>query len=295
MKHIETTYDPLIKANYDLYSTTLFELKDLVKSWYGEINLTHFDERNSNNNNNEKHIFEMKKAGVLSNFFFAYKEDNKYYLMDGYNRLLSNYSDLQIDSPVYIKIITDKLEDHHLMHIMFYLNMWKLNNTRLSGFETQDFLDRGFRLFIYSKFNIELYSYSTWGDRTRNTRDMEILDKYFVSETKYAGYFKWKYNGITKLFSNKQVVNDFRDIIKSNDYLKEPFKNFNMFLEGYVMFLSYLRVKENEDEYHFHTFLDLLYADKKFYKKLCGMSGTDSTRINIYNFFRNLDLNNGLL
>ena len=295
MKKIDTSYDPLIKTNYDLYSTTLFELKDLVKTWYSDVELKEFDERFMRNDDRDvQSYYEMKKSGVVCNYFFVYKEDDRYYLMDGFNRLLTNYSNVPLDVPIYLKIITDKLEDAHLMSIMFYLNMWKLNNTRLGGFETKDFLDRGFRLFIYSKFNIVLYDYNStsWKERTRNTKDKDILDKYFVSETNYAGYFKWGYDEISILFSNKQVVNDFRELLKGNDYLTEPFRNYEMFLEGYAMFISYLRVKGNEDRLYFQTFLDLLYEDKKFYKKLCGMSGTDSTRINIYKFFRNLDPKN---
>lgn len=51
------------------------------------------------------------------------------------------------------------------------------------------------------------------------------------------------------------------------------------------MFLARKRVSGDSSEYDFKDFLEKLYADKKFYKKLITMSGNDSTRKNIFNFF----------
>lgn len=94
----------------------------------------------------------------------------------------------------------------------------------------------------------------------------------------------------SELFSRKNVINDIKEIIKNNDYyLTQPFKNYNKFLEGFCLYLSYLRLKGDEDEHKFETYLNKLYENKSFFKKLQGMSGTDSTRKNIFKFFRTLE------
>lgn len=58
-----------------------------------------------------------------------------------------------------------------------------------------------------------------------------------------------------------------------------------MFINGFIMFLARKRVSGDSSEYDFNDFLNKLYDDKKFYKKLITMSGNDSTRKNIFNFF----------
>ncbi len=171
---------------------------------------------------------------------------------------------------------------------MFQLNLWKLaqGSSINGGFRIFDFLDRGFRLFLYSKFNIEFYRYDDYDTRKRNQHDIEVLDHYFVNEHDFAGYFKYKYDELFILMNNPEVLNDFREILKANDYLEEPFGNYRWFLYGYAMYISELRVKGDKMPYKFETFLEKLYADKKFFKKLVNMSGNDSTRKNIYHFFR---------
>jgi hypothetical protein len=52
------------------------------------------------------------------------------------------------------------------------------------------------------------------------------------------------------------------------------------------MYLASKRVHGDDGEYKFQTYIDKLKSDKKFFTKLQGMAGNDSTRKNIYNFFR---------
>jgi len=155
MKKIDQGYDNLLGSSYELHSIQLSELKNLAKSWYEGVDLTKFDNRFTLNIEREEGNFiEMKKSGLTSNYFFAYKEDDKFYLMDGFNRLFTDYGKIDIDCTVYLKILVDKLEDHQLMHIMFRLNMWKLQGDNQCGFKPDDFFDRGFRLLLSKKFNI---------------------------------------------------------------------------------------------------------------------------------------------
>ena len=287
MKKIDEGYDNLLKSKYELYSVQLFELRDLAKSWYKDINFKEFDNRHIRSGN-ENEFIEMKRTGITCNYFFAYRENDKYYLLDGFNRLFTDYGQIKIDCTVYLKVLVDTLEDSQLMYIMFTLNMWKLYKSSYSGngFHINDFLDRGFRLFVHSKFGIDFYTWKEWDDRTRNKKDIDVLEYYFIKERDFCGYFKFNIDEVAILFSRKNIVNDIREIIKCNNYLTPPFNNYEDFLSGFIMYMTENRVNGDDDEYKFQTYLDKLYADKKFFKKLQGMSGNESTRKNIYYFFR---------
>lgn len=295
MKKLDTTYDNIIETNYDLFSVKLSELKTLAKSWYLDTDLKKFDNRwVRDDNRDEKNFIEMKKSGLICNLFFAYIEDGKYYLLDGFNRLFTDYGAIEQDTTIYLKVITDKLPDHKLMGIMYRLNMWKLSsdNNINGGFKVNDFFDRGFRLLLNTKFNIQLYDYknSEYDKRTRDNDDLKIIDKYFVYEYEEASYFKTSFQGVNILLSQENIINDIKALIKGNDYLKSPFGNYSMFLEGFAMYLAYLRYKRNTKQYEFDFFLNKLYENKAFFKKLQGMSGNESTRKNIYKFYRDLNL-----
>jgi hypothetical protein len=287
MKKLETTFDDLLGCNYSLYSVRYSELMDTVKSWYDGYNLKEFDNRFTGNPRYEVDFKVMRKSGLLTNLFYAYKEEDKFYLLDGFNRLLANYGELDKNTTVYIKIIEDKLEDFQLMSLMFNLNLWKLYNENYGGFTLKDFIDRGFRLFLKSKFNVELYYCKTYDERVKYKDDIRILEEYFINEDETSGNFKYDYKHVARLFLNENLLGDFRDLLLNNNYLKQPFSNFHMFLEGYAKFLSWRRLNSDNTQYKFIDFLEILYRDKVFFKKLQGMSGNDSTRKNIYKFFRN--------
>ena len=91
---------------------------------------------------------------------------------------------------------------------------------------------------------------------------------------------------------HENVINDLKAIIDGNNYLKNPFGNYHLFLKGFAMYLAFLRFCGNNTPYRFDYFLEKLYADKAFFKKLQGMSGNDSTRKNIFHFYRGLKLDN---
>ncbi len=298
MKLLETNFDTVIKTDYELYSVKLSELKSLALSWYEGIDLKEFDRRTlyEIDERDENNTRQMKLSGVVCNFFFAYKNNSRFYLMDGFNRLFTDYGDiLSLDPSVYIKVITTDLKDHELMLAMFRLNMWKLNVAGFShnGFRIDDYLDRGFKLFLYSKFGIEIYrrpSHVKYESRTRYTDDVDIINYYFINESEMSGDFKTSYAGVRILMGNENIVNDLKAIIDGNNYLESPFRNYEKFLQGFAMYLAFLRYKGNNTPYQFEYFLEKLYADKTFFKKLQGMSWTDSTRKNIYHFYRDLKL-----
>ncbi len=288
MIKIDNDFDQIFKVNYELHKSTLNEFKELAKSWY-DFDLTKFDDRNDYRID-EKVVIETKRAGLLSNYIYVYKEGDKYYLIDGFNRIFTDYSLLDENPTLYIKVITDKLEDNHLMWIMFNLNMWKLSG-RGSEYRINYFFDRGLKLLLFSKFGIELYKFDrkNYSDRQYNKEDIYILDYYFKNERESVDYFKFDLDETSKLFSNKQIINNIKQIVKINKYRVELFNNYDMFINGFVMFLSRMRVSGDSSEYVFKDFLEKLYADKKFYKKLITMSGNDSTRKNIYNFYKKFE------
>lgn len=295
MKLIDTGYDELLNSNYELYSVKFNDLKTLVKSWYGDINFREFDERQFIESRDERDILECKKSGIVSNLFFAYKNNDKYYLLDGFNRLLTNYVDFNVEQIVYIKILIDDLKDHELIKVMYHLNTWKL-----SGSPFSDFFDRGMKLLLYKKFNIEFYdydkqsvrektgiNYGMWNLRERDKCDIEALKYYFRYDSNFGeGVLFVGDFGIT--LTNTKFIDDLREIIKSNDYLNPPFKNYGLFFYGFIKHISKLRRRGNTDEHKFETYLELLKTNKTFFKKLQGMCGNDSTRINVANFFNNL-------
>lgn len=284
MKKIDTEFDSILKVNYDLCKSTLNDFKELVKSWY-DFDITKLDNR-IDYRINEKVVLSNKKSGLLSNYIYVYKEDDKYYIIDGFNRVLTEYALLEENPTIYIKVITDKLEEHELMWVMFNLNMWKLYG-RDSQYYIKDFFDRGLKLLLLSKFGIDLYKNDneSYLDRKYNKSDIDVLDYYFRNERESVDYFKFDLDDVSKLFSNKQIVNDLKQIVKINKYKDELFNNYDMFINGFIMFLARKRVSGDSSEYDFNDFLNKLYDDKKFYKKLITMSGNDSTRKNIFNFF----------
>lgn len=284
MKKIDTEFDSILKVNYDLCKSTLNDFKELVKSWY-DFDVTKLDNR-IDYRIDENVVLSNKKSGILSNYIYVYKEDDKYYIIDGFNRVLTDYALLEENPTIYIKVITDKLEEHELMWIMFNLNMWKLYGRR-DEYHITDFFDRGFKLVLLSKFGIDLYKNDnkSYIDRKYNKDDIYVLDYYFRNERESVDYFKFDLFDLSKLFSNKQIVNDLKQIVKINKYKDELFNNYDMFINGFIMFLARKRVSGDSGEYDFNYFLNKLYDDKKFYKKLITMSGSDSTRKNIFNFF----------
>jgi hypothetical protein len=288
MNKIDSGYDTLLEANYELHKSTLSELKTTVKSWYPNTDFTEFDNRFIRDSS-EPSFTEMKKAGLSATYFYAYKEDEKYFLLDGFNRLLTDYGKLDLDCTIYIKVITDKLEDHKLMGIMFRLNMWKLQGNGHWDLKPDQFFDRGFRLLLHKKFGIDIYFYTNteYDNRKRDKEDMSVLKYYTRKDQDFCDAFAFSLADFKKLFSNPNIINDLKDLIKANDYRIAPFRNYEMFIQGFARFLSWRRVNGDDGEHKFEAYLAKLKENKSFFKKLGGMSGTDSTRINIYKFFRN--------
>lgn len=298
---IDKGFDSVVESDYILYALPYSKLQEIAKLWYGpNFDFSNFDNRHIRGEYDEAQVIEMKKTGLLCNLFFAYVEDDKYYLLDGFNRLFTNYAEINLDQIVYLKVLTSKLEDHQLMSTMFKLNLWKLYSSGYthSGFRINDFLDRGFKLLLKSKFDIEFYKFpdyknnADWYEkRTHDKEDLDVLEHYFVHESEMTADFKYSYHHVGRLLSNPNVINDFRNIIKANDYKEKPFNNYHLFLNGYMYYLSLMRLKgDDRNIFTLDYFLEKLYADEKFFKKLQGMSGNDSTRKNIYKFFRELNL-----
>lgn len=286
MKLVDSNYDPILKSNYDLFSIQLSELKKLAKSWYPDVNLKDFDDRHLRSSD-EQDLVQMKLTGLASNYFFAYCEDGRYYLMDGFNRLFTEYGQTDIDPPVYLKVLTSSLKDHWLMYIMYMFNMWKLKTSSFHHrFDIVGFMDRGFRLFLYSKFNILFDQNDDYQSRTRKNTDLNELDLYFKKESYDYGIHKYDYSQLAVLFHNERIIEDIREIVKYNDYKEQPFKHYETFFRGFMMYLSERRLKGDMREHKFQTYIDLLQKDTKFYKKLQGMSWTDSTRKNVCKFYR---------
>jgi len=298
MRVIDKGYDPVLDAKFELCSTTYGELKIVSRSWYEGINFNDFDERRPHESD-EKSIKEMKLSGLTSNYFVALRDsDDNYYLLDGFNRLFTDYSQVEFDEmPVYVKVITEELEDWRIMHIMFRLNMWKIQERVFGNFRVIDFFDRGFRLFLYKKFGIKFYSYrihsSNWNERTRDRDDFEPLDMYFRKKWIASSDYSYRLHSLSILMKNKKIIEDIKSILDINNYKDEPFINFRIFFEVYIVFLAEKRIEDEINgvisDYSFEKYFNGIKEDSKFFKKFTGMSGNDSTRKNAYYWFEEFD------
>jgi hypothetical protein len=295
-KVIDKSYDELLKVEYYLIAINFKDLKDIVRSWYEGIDFAEFDERATLRIQPE--FSEMKRAGIICNFFFVYQEGDEHYLLDGFNRLLTDYGEVDVNQTVYVRLITDTLngilKDGDITRIMFHLNTWKLFG-RKDTTKINDYIDRGFRLLLYKKYGITIWK---WGrekedyeNKSRYEDDVIVLTKYIKNESEVWDMYVHTLDNLYKLFSNNKSVEDISEILNGNDYKVAPFKNYNRFLRGYAMFLNRVRISGNEDEHKLETYIDILKKDTKFFKKLQGMSGNDHTRKNIYKFFRNIEKN----
>lgn len=323
MRRIDSGYDDLLRSNYELYAVKFSELKTLARLWYKNLNIKRYDTRSYDNHRKDDNLMEMKLSGIVCNYFFAYREgsktrfDNdpkaqevldrmeaKYYLMDGFNRLFTDYGETGTDNVVYLKVLTDKLEEHHLMEIMFRLNMWKLKGTRNWSY-LSTFFDRGISLFLYAKFRIRLYSYRTvdhyrligFGTSDKKSKityemiertvsDIDMIGEYFkyITDT-YEG--SYGYEHIARLFSNERVVDDFREIVQQNKYSDKhpPFKNYRDFFKVFINMMAFRRLMGDIQECKLETYLKRLEVDTKFFKKLKGMSGNIWTKRAVRQFF----------
>lgn len=287
-KPIESGYDNIANSNYHLYSIPYNEIKIIVRSWYNDVDLTAFDSISEHSNVNE--VIVNKVSGIISNLFFAYHENGRYYLLDGFKRLLTEKGNLDLTENVYIKVYTDMLNEHELNKLLYLFNQWKLNTTSsYYGGLIGNMFDRGIKLFYKVKFNIDIYDWkhnnSAYDNRMRNINDMDILKYYFMYDSDIWQDI-YTNDNLSILMKNERIISDIRNIININNYLIQPFGNYDMFIEGYCKFLSYQRIKNNISDLPFDFYVDELKKDNKFYKKLIGMSGNESTRKNIYNFFK---------
>ena len=284
---IQTGFDKVANSNYVLYSIPYKELVDIVKSWYSDIDVNQFDSRLKYRKYiNEAYEMTNKISGIVSNIFTAYKTSDRYFLLDGYKRLLSDYAFLDVDVDVYIKVYVDELSDTIINKMLFMFNNWKLyNRGHISYVDISNFFDRGMKLFYKSFYDIEFYQYDTYDNKLRYFDDIKVINSYFQNETELFER-ALESDLVLRLMCNVRFIDDIRQILKINDYLKEPFGNYSMFIESYCRFISYMRINGVETDLNFEYYLEELKSDKKLFKKICSMSGTDSTRKNFYAFFK---------
>lgn len=281
MKKLETAKDDILDVEYDLYSMTFKELKDIMHNEYKDINFSDFNE-DSKYNRDSAYETIIKSSGIICNYFFIYKEGYNYYLLDGFNRLFTKEMNIPDDQVVYVKEITSKLEDNKLMTIMFNFNLWKLSQGHRE-YDTKKFFDRGFRLLLYKKYGITIHVNENYKPNIRFKNDFVVLQDYFMGE-KYEWTSHYGYANLKKIFANSQIINDIKQIIKINDYLEPPFKNYYRFVSGFIMYLNRERVRGSEKIYIFNDYLEELKTDK-FFKNLQKRSWTDSTRKAVFRYF----------
>jgi hypothetical protein len=230
-----------------------------------------------------------KKIGLITNIFLAYKENSSFFLLDGFKRLLSTYQTIDIDSPVYIKVLTSQLSDNKLMSLMLELNAWKIPD-RNYGI-ANDLFDRGWMLFLKYKFNFNIYHGSNHGyaERIKYVTDLEMLSAYCKNERETVGYFNLDLIELHHLFNNKRIIDDLNELFIINNWSEssKEFTNQDDFIIGYAMFLSRERLNGNENDLPYEHFLTHFKKETKLFKKITNMSGNDSTRKNIYKFYNN--------
>lgn len=263
---------------YDMWNETKeirLEREENDKYYDERHNYFFNKERKLKSESNQKFIYENSTENnfisLYSEYFDGKKFDGKFYLLDGYRRLLFNFNlfERNTNKDVYVKIYTNTTTDQDIMKLMFNFNMWKIPQG------VDEWFDRGWRLFIYMRLGIE------------------FTQQHFYHLDRYVGDYYIKYRDYSEqetIITSSQFYND----LKAIDYLincekmhHDKGKHFNyQFIEK----LATIRKNGNVNELNIEDwiyFLDLKYQDVDKIKSM-GVHGHYVKRIDslVNDFFK---------
>jgi hypothetical protein len=292
MKLIDEGYDSILDVEYELRSGTMLELKNDFKDYTSGLSLENFD-RSSQDKLDEREYKIIKDSAIISNYFYAYRDHTKLFLVDGFSRLFVKQNLIDDNAIVYLKVIKGPITNNKLMRIMTLLNLWKLSSNTNRETNIKLFFDRGFRLLLFKLYGLTFQKFKCidskhhWGDKN----DLDIIQWYFIKEFDTT-YYHYEFNQTLQLLTNAKFIDDLTEILKVNSYDLVPFNNFEDFFNGFMTFLARNRLRGNMSEIKFETYLQLLKQDTKYFNALQKMCGNDMTRRNIFKWFKQFEVDN---
>lgn len=216
MKKLGTYTDITINEQYDLYQTTLFELRDIMTKRYkdaGIKNIRDFDNENRGGEYDHHNVPSSNVGANMylhNNFFVTQGIGTKdTLLLDGYNRLF--VLDKADDQGVFVKDYSLKLKDRQVIWMLYQLNYWKKARDR----SINHMYDRGFALYTFMKIGINL------ADKEYRSTSLFTLAHRYTSANIWQDYDSYvpdrdKQNGKI-MFENDKFFDDLKLIIQLHE------------------------------------------------------------------------------
>lgn len=276
---VDKNFDDLFKVNYTLYK---YDYNTLVSLFlnnpiYKDVDLASFDTKSKYNKSHSD--ITNKISGIASSIFYGFNDNGNVFLLDGYKRLFTLLEETKdINLIIYIKVFDGPIPNSTLFKMLYTMNSWKLSDNNYS-YTLRDFFDRGFRLFVYVKFNINMdFEYNR-----ENPSFSEMLFSYFT-DVRYDGGFHYKTNEFKTTISKETFIDDLYEMGEIAKLPLDEFKNRKILIEETLGFMSYLRNCGYTGKLTYQMFEDKVKEDKKFFAKLVKMYGNEATNKSILNF-----------
>jgi hypothetical protein len=168
--------------------------------------------------------------------FFILKDNEKYFLLDGFRRLLwYNAPDMDILVRIYDR---EKMSDKDILTMMVNLNHHKFYGG------SQKFYDRGFALLLVSVFGIDILKFAS------------TFNAYLISDkVKATGYMSGKNTEETNESVKSRIMGNF--FISDMNFVQGLQKNGSVMLNKYIGALIYQKRIESNKAFSIDAFLKL--------------------------------------
>lgn len=247
-----TDFDQILNISYEVFSVNAQKLSEYLKNQMADLGLDYntFNSKSTQNfygnpeyngiENPPKEIYEYQN-------FFLLEKDAHFYLLDGFRRLLwYNTPDMNINVRVY------KMEDFKssgdLLNLMVDLNHFK--------FFGGSYIDRGFSLFLYLVFNIDMRLIKEAYTGYMKYKNKEYKIKYSVSKTE-----REEENIETK----KKILNPL--FVKDMQFLQLLIEN-NFICNGYVGRMIHMFREQSSKPIDTDLFMKYLSENQKILNPL---------------------------
>ena len=261
--------DELLNVDYTLeVCKSASKLSNYLKEQYQKLGIN-FKEFNTESNTEEEktvlnpppEIYEYQNFVILE-----LKESKNFILLDGFRRLLWYNSP---DKPIIIRRYKqNEMTNKQLLQLLVYLNHFKFFKSFNDDISYQD---RGFGLFLYSIFKINIA-------KIRNTFNGYLM----YNNTKHDYLFVTgkplkKNQNIKERILNEHFVDDVKFIQQMSDN--------NMMINNFVGSLIYQRRMNLKEPLNFQKFYELCINDRIFvelnekYKKVGNNNSAQSHKI----------------
>lgn len=256
MNELGKLYDSVAKMEYTLFSMPYLELKKLVLSGLSmtEEEVIRFDTESEyyskiavRKKETERPLHVQLGLEQMP-FVLSYdSEENRYRLLDGFNRLFGSYG--VFEQTVLVKVYQD-ITQKDWSNIMAHANAWKITNLNVKAM-----MDRGFKLSLFEHYGIDLTTspngnvpllyptafssyfnrdvFGTMLNHTRLVEDTNLIIQFLSEQLSYHN-------------KTKQVD---EWILGENRHMKGYAHSFELLKEEMVFLLGELRRKEISESF----------------------------------------------